>query len=329
MSDKAVPYAGLTPETILKAIESTGLRPDGGLLALNSYENRVYQIGMEEGPPLVAKFYRPGRWSDDAILEEHAFTLALAAEEIPVVAPLAHADGSTLRHFEGFRFSLFPRQGGRWPELEQAENLQWTGRFLARIHLVGSVQAFRHRPAIDPDQMGREAALFLLQSGFVPHELEHSYRQTTEQLQNAGEQAFDQAADCRTLRLHGDCHRGNILWTDAGPHFVDLDDCRSGPAIQDLWMLLSGDRHEMALQLTHLREGYELFRPLDLRELSLIEPLRTLRIIHYAAWLARRWDDPAFPRAFPWFTSRQYWQQHLSQLQQQQAALENPPLALY
>lgn len=329
MSEPQPPYAGLAPETIIQAVESAGLLPDGGLLALNSYENRVYQVGMEEGAPLVAKFYRPGRWSDPCILEEHAFSLALAAEEIPVVAPLVDDSGNTLHHFHGFRFALFPRQGGRWPELDNPENLQWTGRFLGRIHQLGAAGVFNCRPSLDAKAMGGDSALFLLEAGFIPLDLERSYRQVTENLQAAIERAFESVGRYRQLRLHGDCHRGNILWTDSGPHFVDLDDCRNGPAIQDLWMLLSGDRQEMTVQLQHVREGYELFRTLDTREIALIEPLRTLRMIHYAAWLARRWDDPAFPQAFPWFNTQQYWQQHLNQLEQQQIELEQPPIDLY
>lgn len=329
LTDSGPPYADLTPETILSALESVGYRPSGGMLALNSYENRVYQIGMDEGPPLVAKFYRPQRWSDASIQEEHNFTLALAADEIPVVPPLQDATGATLFHYQGYRFALFPRRGGRWPELENPDNLEWIGRFIARIHLLGSAQPFRHRPTIDPDQMGRASAEYLLSEGCIPLELESSYRRVTEALQQGIDEAFAATRECRLIRLHGDCHPGNILWTEQGPLFVDMDDCRNGPAIQDLWMLLSGDRQEMALQLSYIREGYETFRELDGREVALIEPLRTLRMIHYAAWLARRWQDPAFPQAFPWFHSHQYWQAHLAELEQQLRLLDEPPLPLY
>ncbi|PLX62013.1 serine/threonine protein kinase [Sedimenticola selenatireducens] len=329
MSEAETPYADLTPETILCALESVGYQPSGGMLALNSYENRVYQIGMDEAPPLVAKFYRPERWSDASIQEEHNFTLALAADEIPVVAPLTDAQGSTLHRFQGYRFALFPRRGGRWPELENPDNLEWIGRFIARIHLLGAAQPFKHRPIIDPDQMGRASADDLLAEGCIPLELESGYRRITEALQQRIDEAFAATRDCRVIRLHGDCHPGNILWTEQGPPFVDMDDCRSGPAIQDLWMLLSGDRQEMALQLSYIREGYETFRELDGREVALIEPLRTLRMIHYAAWLARRWCDPAFPQAFPWFHTHQYWQAHLGELEQQLRLLDEPPLPLY
>lgn len=329
MSETETPYADLTPETILCALESVGYQPSGGMLALNSYENRVYQIGMEEAPPLVAKFYRPGRWSDASIQEEHNFTLALAADEIPVVAPLPDPAGATLHHYQGYRLALFPRRGGRWPELENPDNLEWIGRFIARIHLLGAAQPFKHRPIIDPDQMGRASADYLLAEGCIPLELESGYRRITEALQQRIDEAFAATRDCRVIRLHGDCHPGNILWTEQGPHFVDMDDCRNGPAIQDLWMLLSGDRQEMALQLSYIREGYETFRELDSREVALIEPLRTLRMIHYAAWLARRWGDPAFPHAFPWFHTHQYWQSHLAELEQQLRLLDEPPLPYY
>ena len=323
------PYAELSPERILDAIEAAGFPPDGSMLALNSYENRVYQIGLETGGFLVAKFYRPQRWSDQTILEEHSFTLALAAEEIPVVAPLADDAGNTLFSHLGHRFSLFPRQGGRWPELENSDNLRWIGRFLGRIHQLGAVEPFKHRPGIDPRVTIPEASGYLLSHDFIPLELEGSYRALCQTLQEQIMAGFQQRPPCRWIRLHGDCHPGNILWTDKGPHFVDMDDCRMGPAVQDLWMLLSGDPEEMAQQFHELREGYETFRRLDLREIALIEPLRTMRMIDYAAWLARRWQDPAFPTAFPWFNTRQYWSEHLASLEQQSAVLRQPPIAVY
>lgn len=329
ISDTGTPYADLSPDTVLCALESAGFSPDGSMLALNSYENRVYQIGIEDSPPLVAKFYRPLRWSDAAILEEHAFSLSLAKEEIPVVAPLVSSTGETLHRYQGYRFSLFPRQGGRWPELDNLDNLTWIGRFLGRIHLLGTTRKFAHRPSMNPKEICRESSAFLLQNGFIPLELETSYRQLSMELQMMIESAFDQVPSCRWICLHGDCHPGNILWTDLGPHFVDIDDCRMGPAIQDLWMLLSGDHRDMALQFSYLRDGYEMFCELDLREVALIEPLRTLRMIHYAAWIARRWNDPAFPAAFPWFNSIQYWQEHLSQLEQQKSVLQQSPLPVY
>jgi len=329
MPDNSAPYADLSPDAIICALESAGFNPDGRMLALNSYENRVYQIGIEDGPMLVAKFYRPHRWSDAAILEEHSFSLSLAKEEIPVVAPLLSPDGKTLYKFQGFRFSLFPRQGGRWPEFDNLDNLTWIGRFLGRIHLLGAAQSFIHRPSIDPKTIGPESSGYLLENGFIPLEYESNYRRLCAELQSLIGEMFDMVPDCRWIRLHGDCHAGNLLWTDQGPHFVDMDDCRMGPAIQDLWMLLSGDHRDMALQLSYLGDGYEMFRELNRKEIVLIEPLRTLRMIHYAAWLARRWNDPAFPTAFPWFNTTQYWQEHLSLLAQQKSALQQPPLTLY
>ncbi len=276
----------------------------------------------------MGKFYRPGRWSDECILEEHSFTLALAEDEIPLVAPLVNDNGDTLHRFDGFRFSLFPRRGGRRPELEDPDILEWIGRFLGRIHRLGTSEDFLHRPEITVQGMGGDSITYLLENDHIPLEQEHSYRRLGEQLMGQISEAFDKAAGCSWIRLHGDCHPGNILWTDNGPHFVDMDDCRSGPAIQDLWMLLSGERNEMALQLSYLREGYDTFHELDPREVILIEPLRTLRIIYYAAWLARRWEDPAFPTAFPWFNTPQYWQEHLTTLEQQALTLSEPPLLL-
>jgi len=322
------PYDALSPDLLLDAVDAQGRLSDGRLLALNSYENRVFQVGLEDGGFLVAKFYRPGRWSDAAIREEHAFSLALAAAEIPVVAPLANAAGDTLHHHQGFRFALFPRQGGRWPDLDDPDRLEWVGRFLGRIHQLGAAQSFHHRPATDPAVLGREPAERLLASPLLPGQYRERYRSLSDAVISRCEKAFARVAPA-TLRLHGDCHPGNILWTDDGPHFVDMDDCRTGPAVQDLWMLLSGDRRDMTWQLDALLEGYRTFRDFDAAELALIEPLRSLRQIHYAAWLAQRWDDPAFPRAFPWFGDQAYWDQQLANLQQQLEALDAPPLQLY
>ena len=326
---ETAPYSGLTPDTILAALESCGFQPDGSMLGLNSYTNRVYQIGMEDSPPLVAKFYRPERWSSAAILEEHEFSLTLAKEEVPVVAPIQDSNGNTLHSYEGYRFSLSPRQGGRWPSLEDPDDLMWVGRLMARIHQIGASHPFAHRPTLNPNEMGQKSAQYLIENSFIPIELESSYRAITQELQTRIDQQFAAVGRYQQIRLHGDCHMGNILWTDNGPHFVDLDDCRNGPAIQDLWMLLSGEHNEISMQMSYLREGYEMFRPLNSAEILLIEPLRTLRIIHYAAWLARRWNDPAFPAAFPWFNTVQYWQDHIATLENQRVAMENPPLSLY
>ncbi|MHB8405464.1 MAG: serine/threonine protein kinase [Gammaproteobacteria bacterium] len=322
------PYQDLTPDTILSAVEATDRRTDGTLLALNSYENRVYQIGIEDQAPLIAKFYRPGRWSDAAILEEHAFLRELAEAEIPVVAALADASGNTLLTHAGYRFSLFPRQGGRAPDLEQPNQLEWLGRFLGRLHAVGAVRRFEHRARIDAQALGREPREFILKNRFLPPELAPRYREVTELLLAGVERCFTRADATRRIRLHGDCHPGNVLWTDAGPHFVDFDDCATGPAMQDLWMLLSGARADMESQLGHVMAGYRQFADFNPAELWLIEALRTLRMIHYAAWIARRWDDPAFPRAFPWFDAPRYWEEHIQMLREQLPLLDEPPLAL-
>ncbi len=319
------PYAGLTPETVLDALQLAGLRGDGRLLALNSYENRVYQVWLEDGGSVVAKFYRPGRWSDAQILEEHAFVQELAAREIPAVAPLA-LEGATLNAHAGYRFAVFPRRGGRTPELEDKETLRWLGRFIGRIHAVGATRAFAARPALDPETFGREPRDWLLEQGFVPADLREAWQSAAALALEGVARCFERAGRLRTIRLHGDCHAGNVLWTDAGPHFVDFDDARSGPALQDLWMLLSGDRAAMAQQLGLVLEGYRPFFEFDRRELHLLEALRTLRLLHYSAWIARRWDDPAFPAAFPWFNTQRYWQDRILELREQIALLDEPPL---
>jgi Ser/Thr protein kinase RdoA (MazF antagonist) len=321
------PYSTLTPDLVVEAVEAVGYASDGRVLALNSYENRVYQVGRDASTPVVVKFYRPGRWSTPAILEEHQFALELAAAELPVVAPEVHA-GRTLFELGGFRYAVYPRQGGRWPELGTKEERAWMGRFLARIHAIGRTRAFHHRPRLDWRAMGLETADYLLDQGWIPPHLTAAYESLVEDVLGLVERRFAEATPYRTLRLHGDCHPGNVLWTDAGPHFVDLDDCMMGPAVQDLWMLLSGRPEEMSVQLHDLLEGYREFADLDYHEISLIEPLRTLRIMHYAGWLARRWDDPAFPRAFPWFEEPRYWEQHVLDLREQLAAMAEQPLSI-
>ncbi len=316
----AHPYSRLTPDLVLDALSAAGLRPDGRLLGLNSYENRVYQVGLEEGPAVVAKFYRPGRWSDAQIDEEHAFARELAEREIPVVAP-----SHSLKH-EGFRVAVYPRRGGRMPELDDAKTLEWIGRFIGRIHAAGSAKPFLCRDSISIENFGREPRAWLLEHGFVRADLLEAWKAVTEQALQSIERSFDRAGDVRTIRLHGDCHAGNILWTDEGPHFVDLDDARMGPAVQDLWMLLSGERAAMTRQILDVLAGYEDFMPLDRRELHLLEALRTLRLLHYSAWIARRWDDPAFPAAFPWFNTQRYWQDRILELREQIALMNEPPL---
>ncbi len=324
--DNGHPYDALTPEVVLDAVEAIGHRCDGRLLALNSYENRVYQVGLEEAPPLVAKFYRPGRWSADAIREEHAFARALAAAEIPVVAPLADARGETLHHHADFRFALYPRRGGRWPDLEDPDKLVWLGRLLGRIHALGAARPFVHRPRLDVAGFGHDAVDYLRQAELIPAFLREAYFSLARDVLAQVEEGFNRAGPVAQIRLHGDCHPGNILWTDDGPHFVDLDDARMGPAVQDLWMLLSGERRDQTLQLDEILAGYTEFRDFDARELHLIEPLRTLRLIHYSAWLARRWDDPSFPQAFPWFGEPRYWEEQILTLREQAAAMNEPPL---
>ncbi len=329
--DANKPYAGLSPDVVLNAVESVGLLSDGRQFALNSYENRVYQVGIEESVPIVAKFYRPRRWTDEQILEEHGFAAELAEEEIPVVAPLTF-DKRTLQTHEGFRFALFPRQGGRAPELEDPDTLEWLGRFIGRIHAVGSARAFVHRPRIDVETFGVEPRDWLLASAFLPGDLRASWSGAAELAIEGARAAFDRAGDVAGIRLHGDCHAGNVLWRPAtgnapgGPHFVDLDDARTGPAVQDLWMLLSGEREDMSRQLGHVLRGYEDFMEFDDREIALIEALRTLRLLHYSAWIARRWDDPAFPIAFPWFNTQRYWQDRVLELREQIGAMQEPAL---
>ena len=316
------PYAALTPEVVLDAVAELGLRPDGRLLALSSYENRVYQIWLEEGSPVVAKFYRPARWSAAQIDEEHEFARELAEREIPVVAPI-HSSS-----FRGFRVAVYPRRGGRTPELGDPKALEWIGRFLGRIHAVGATRPFAHREALTQQSFGHDARAFILETSFVPAELLDAWSAVTEQALLMVDGCYARAGAVNVIRLHGDCHPGNILWTESGPHFVDLDDARMGPAMQDLWMLLSGDRASMSVQLRAVLNGYEQFAPFDRRELNLLEGLRTLRLIHYCAWIARRWDDPAFPAAFPWFNTQRYWQDRILELREQIALMDEPPLEL-
>ena len=347
------PYESLTPDVVMDALASVGLFGDGRQLALSSYENRVYQAHLEDGSAVVAKFYRPGRWSEAQILEEHAFSAELMAAEIPVVGPLVLGDSyvpggrrSTLHHFGGFAFSVSPRRGGRLPELDDPDVLEWIGRFLARIHTVGAARAFESRPALDLPSFGVDAREWLLAHDTLPLDVQSAWAKASQDaleiiathatLTGAGGLKDAYSEPIALLRLHGDCHPGNILWTplDApssagpGPHFVDLDDARTGPAVQDLWMLLSGDRAQRTHQLGALIDGYEQFKEFDRRELVLIEPLRTLRLLHYSAWLARRWQDPTFPINFPWFGSSDYWKGQVQMLEEQIEAMQEPPLVV-
>ncbi len=328
MSDFTKPYAGLEPDVVLDAVESQGWRCNGRLLALNSYENRVYQVGIEEAPTLVAKFYRPQRWDDEAILEEHAFSHELVENDVPVAAPLRNERGETLFRYRDYRFALFQSVGGRHAELDNDEHLRWLGRYLARIHMVGRAARFEHRPRIEVERMAVQSYQYVLEHGFVPQALQPVYRSVAEDVVARLWLAFESAFDLRYQRLHGDCHAGNIMWTGHGPVFVDLDDCLSGPVVQDLWMFLSGGRHEQTRQLSLLMEGYQQFAEFDPLELNLVEPLRAMRMMYYSAWLARRWHDPAFPQAFPWFAQPRYWEEQILALREQLAAFDEPGLAM-
>jgi len=332
-------YANLDPDRVLRTLDALGLRGDGRLLQLNSYENRVFQVFLEDGDVVVAKFYRPARWSDAQVLEEHAFARELANDDIPVVAPrvLSAATGIELlgdpptlaRWHDGndvHRVAVSNRHAGRAPELEDPAALQWLGRFLGRLHGVGARRPFAHRRAIDVATFGHAARRRLLEGGFVPDTERASWTSGCDAALDRVERAFSRHIDVPRFRLHGDFHPGNIMWRDEGPHVVDLDDACNGPAVQDLWMLLSGDAGDMRAQLTHILAGYRVFRPFDERELALVEPLRTLRMIHHSAWIAERWTDPAFPAAFPWFGSAAYWSQQAAQLREQVEAMDEPPL---
>jgi Ser/Thr protein kinase RdoA (MazF antagonist) len=342
-SPSETPYAGLSPDIVLDALDAVGLRGDGRLIQLNSYENRVFQVFLEDGRVIVSKFYRPGRWSDAQILEEHAFANELAAHEIPVAAvwPLTidassrHGDqvsllGATLAQLDtplgAYRFSVSARLAGRAPELEDQGTLEWLGRFIGRMHAVGALKPFEFRERLSVQTFGNNERDWLLAQNLIPPDAETAWQQVTQEALAAAAEAFGRGEAPREIRLHGDCHLGNVLWTGEGPHFVDLDDAVTGPPTQDLWMLLSGDRGAMTRQLAAVLDGYEQFMDFDWRELRLVEPLRTLRIIRHSAWIARRWSDPAFPIAFPWFESPKYWAEQTTRLRQQLDAMAEPPL---
>ena len=320
------PYAGLTPDTVIDCIEQIGYRCDLRLLVLNSYENRVYQVGIEDETPVIAKFYREGRWTDTQILEEHEFALELQSHGLSVVAPLV-VNGATLHHAMGHRFSVFPRRGGHPPELDNLDHLLSLGRTLARIHRVGATLTLPHRPTLSIYRTVTQSREFVLEH-FVPRYLVPAYSSLAQDCEQAIRGLLSTHDDSMNQIIHGDCHTGNILWRDDTPHFVDLDDCYSAPIIQDLWMFLSGDRQQRELQLGELIAGYEEFNDFDPAQLRWIEALRTMRIMHYAAWLGRRWDDPAFPKAFPWFGQERFWGDHVLELREQLAAMQEPPLRL-
>jgi len=341
-SEQPHPYQALTPDRVLDAIESTGLLTDLRITPLNSYENRVYQVGIEDGEPIIAKFYRPGRWSDEAILEEHQFSKELAEADIPLVPPMVmpgntpalanaattvgYSDNTLLMHGE-YRFSLFKRRGGRAPELEDMDCLLMLGRLMGRMHAIGAQRPFAHRPSIDVASYARDSFTYICEH-FIPADLYRAYSTLGEDL-IARLQTIFADNPAKQQRVHGDCHVGNILWRDQDPHFVDLDDCRMAPAVQDLWLFLFGERQFQSAQIGELVEGYNEFYHFDPRELHLIEALRTLRIMNYSAWLARRWSDPAFPHNFPWFNTARYWSEHILQLREQWALLNEPSLRLF
>lgn len=320
------PYADLSPHIILDALEAAGFEPDGRITALNSYENRVYQLGLVAGGLVVAKFYRPGRWSDDTIREEHEFALELEEDELPVVAPHRLADGSTLLHFQGHRLSVFPSIGGRAPALDQSDDLRRMGRLIARLHNVGAGRRFTHRRTLDPVAMSQHAIERVRTRGLLPPHLDASWDSLTEAILVRIRQRFEEGGESSILRIHGDCHPGNVIWRDDGPWLLDLDDACNGPAIQDLWMYLSGDREYQTARLNDLLEGYTTFRSFDSRELNRIEALRAMRMLYFLGWIAERWDDPAFPRAFPDFTETRFWERQVLSLQEQLGELDEPPL---
>lgn len=325
--DSVHPYDRLTPDAVIDAVESAGFLSDARLLALNSYENRVYQVGIEDQVPVIAKFYRPGRWSEAQILEEHEFSLELVAADVSVVAPMVNKEGATLHDFEGFKFALFERRGGYPPELDNLDNMLVLGRTLGRIHGVGRASTFVHRQTMTVQRMITDSREFLLE-GFIPKDLIPAYQSLTDDLEQAVNTLFGECTAEDQIRVHGDCHIGNILWRDDTAHFVDLDDCCTAPAVQDLWMFLNGERHDRQLQLSEFVEGYSEFCDFDPRQLRWVEALRTMRLIHYAAWLGRRWEDPAFPRSFTWFNSERYWADHILELREQMSALQEESLQL-
>jgi Ser/Thr protein kinase RdoA (MazF antagonist) len=325
-------FSRLSPDRVIDAVESCGLISDARILALNSYENRVYQVGLEESEPVIVKFYRPQRWSTSQILEEHDFSLELAELDIPVVPPTTFMNSGkseTLLEYEGFRFAVFERRGGHPPELDNLDNLLVMGRFLGRLHQAGATHDFQTRNTLTIELFAEKSAEYLLGNDFLPEDLRPAYESLARDIIDRMTAIAEESTQPKLIRIHGDCHIGNILWRDETPHFVDLDDCMMGPAIQDLWMLLSGSREQRLLQLAELVEGYNEFYHFNPSELALVETFRTLRLMHYSAWLARRWDDPAFPKSFPWFNTENYWAGHILELREQLAALDEAPLVLF
>ncbi|MBO67489.1 MAG: serine/threonine protein kinase [Acidiferrobacteraceae bacterium] len=327
-SNPILDYQRLSPDKIINAVEQEGYRCDGHLLALNSYENRVYRVGLEGDKSIIAKFYRPERWDDSAILEEHEFSNELVDSEIPVIAPMSDQYGDTLRYYQSYRFALFPNWGGRAPDLENLSHIERLGRCLGRIHAVGKAKLYHSRPTLTPEDFGVESYNFLLENDFIPDDLRVAYQSVSEHLMQLVSWCYERAGNTLALRLHGDCHAGNILWVNGGPHFVDLDDSRNGPAIQDLWMLLSGTKDDQERCFARLLKGYSQFCDFNPLEVHLIEALRTIRIMHYYAWIARRWTDPAFPKAYPWFNTQLCWEDHILNLREQISLMQELPLSL-
>lgn len=328
MESSSHPYAELSPVTVLEAVESLGYETDARIFPLNSYENRVYQVGLAEGPSIIVKFYRPGRWTNEQILEEHRYTQELVDLEIPVVPPISFADGGTLQEFNNFRFSVFEQFLGRPPELDNLDNLLVMGRFVGRIHAVGALHSFEHRIELTVERFAVRSREFLLENDFLSRDMRPAYETLSQDLVDKIQQRFAAHGEVKKLRIHGDCHPGNVLWKDDTPNFVDFDDTMTGPAIQDLWMMLSGDRNQRQAQLLELAEGYNEFHDFRASELELVESMRTLRLMNYAAWLARRWEDPAFPMSFPWFNTERYWAEHIQELREQLYLLDEPALRL-
>lgn len=324
--DNQHPYIRLTPDFVLDAVESIGLLSDSRILSLNSYENRVYQVGIEDDLPIIAKFYRPNRWSNEAILEEHSFTTQLLENDVSVVPPML-INNTTLHEYEGYRFSLFKRQGGYAPEVDIPDTLYRIGCTIGRIHQLSGTNNFKYRQSFNVDNWAINSRNYLLESNFISDSLRPAYETLSRDLISKVSDIWN-SCPFPPIKLHGDCHIGNILWREDQAHFVDFDDCLNGPAIQDLWLMLSGDRNQQTQQMIELIEGYEEFCEFDLKQLKLIETLRTLRMMHYAAWLAKRWSDPAFPMHFPWFNTERYWSEHILELREQLAILDEPPLKL-